>query len=126
MKLFKHWFGPRSLLLLCLLVLTGTTSNCTTSSILKGMLGGGPNVATDIQVGKTNTQTIGVTNNTSPSVSVRPKARIDNVDQRTITTYQLPTWVWIFIIITYILGWATDTPRVVLKRLLRRGKEYNG
>ena len=54
------------------------------------LTGGGPNVAANTQVGKTNSQTIGVTKNLAPKVSVRPKARVDTIDQSSISKTTTP------------------------------------
>ena len=84
--------------------------------------GGGPNVAANVQLGKTNTQTIGQTNNIAPTVSLRPNARVDTVDQsvKTVTNNELPSWVWIVGLVLLIIGWVTDTPATYIKRLRGR------
>ena len=86
------------------------------------LTGGGPNVAANTQVGKTNTQTIGQTNNISPTVSLKPNARVDTVDQsvKTVTNNELPYWVWIAGLLLLIIGWVTDTPATYIKRLRGR------
>ena len=86
------------------------------------LTGGGPNVAANTQIGKTNTQTIGQTNNISPTVRVRPNSRVDTVDQsvKTVTNNELPYWVWIAGLLLLILGWVTDTPATYIKRLRGR------
>ena len=86
------------------------------------LTGGGPNVAANTQVGKTNTQTIGQTNNISPTVSIRPNARVDTVDQsvKTVTNNELPYWVWIAGLLLLVIGWVTDTPATYIKRLRGR------
>ena len=73
-------------------------------------------------MGKTNTQTIGQTNNIAPTTTIRPKGRVDTVDQSTNTEYrqELPTWVWVIAILLFIVGWVTDTPGTMLKNLFRR------
>ncbi len=99
-----------------LLILTG----CSGLNPLD-LLGGG---ATGIngQIGQENNQNIGVTNRTSyaPSTTIKPKARVDSLDQsiNEVTNQQLPTWVWIFLFVTYILGWVTDTPVTILRNLV--------
>jgi hypothetical protein len=111
--------GRLSGLLLVLLV-SLPLSSC--GKIPSFLTGGGPNVAANTQVGKTNTQTIGQTNNISPTVRVRPNSRVDTVDQsvKTVTNNELPYWVWIAGLLLLILGWVTDTPATYIKRLRGR------
>jgi len=86
--------------------------------------GGGPNVAANIQAGKTNTQTVGQTNNVSPTVHLRPDAKVESIDQSsdTVVKQELPTWVWIVGIILFIMGWVTDTPSTYLRNMYPRKK----
>lgn len=105
---------------------------CTPGSILKGALGGGPNVAANTQVGKENTQTIGNStrqtfgaNNISvvpqESSSLRPQGRpvsTPKVEQiQNQTNNELPTWAWILFIVLFVVGWVTDTPATFFKNL---------
>jgi hypothetical protein len=112
-------YGRLSGLLLVLLV-SLPLSSC--GKIPSFLTGGGPNVAANTQIGKTNTQTIGQTNNISPAVSVRPNARVDKIDQsvETVTNNELPYWVWIAGLLLLIIGWVTDTPATYIKRLRGR------
>ena len=104
----------RMILLLLLL------SACSTSDILGAVVGGGgPKVAANTQIGKTNTQAI--VNNGGPELVVRPKARVDNVDQSQTVNNELPTWIWMVGILLFSVGWVTDTPRTYVRRM--RGKE---
>ena len=114
----------RSLVLLplafvSLLLITG----CSPSSIITGLLsGGGPNVAANVQAGKTNTQA--VVSNSAPEVVLKPKSRVDSIDQSQTTNNELPLWVWIVLIVTWIVGWVTDTPATIVKQMRRRhGKD---
>jgi len=110
--------------LLLLLVFTSMVG-CSGTGALKFLTGGGPNVAANVQAGKTNTQTIGQTKNFAPTVSVRPKARVDNIDQSSDTTnnYQLPAWVWVLGGLLFIIGWVTDTPATYITNFRRRKKD---
>lgn len=54
--------------------LCATLAGCSAVSSLVGLTSGGPDVAANVQAGKTNTQTIGQTNNQEFKV-VRPTAR---------------------------------------------------
>ena len=56
------------------------TTSCSGLNPLK-FLSGGTNVAANTQVGKSNSQTIGQTNNIAPTVSLRPNSRVEKVDQ---------------------------------------------
>ena len=117
--LSKSSFGLFLRLSLLLLVLTSTAS-CSKSP-LSLLTGGGPNVAANTQIGKTNTQTLGTTNNIAPTVSVRPNARVDNIDQsnttsrvsadsvETVVVNEVPAWV----ILLLILGWLLPSPNEI-------------
>ena len=113
------WFGRSWVLLLVLLVLT-PLSSC--GKIPSFLTGGGPNVAANVQVGKTNNQTVGTNTTLAPTVSLRPKARVDTIDQsnETVNNYQLPLWVWFVGILLFIVGWVTDTPYTYVRRFKRR------
>ena len=125
----KFSFGLSLRLLLLLLVLTSIAS-CSKSP-LSLLTGGGPNVAANTQVGKTNTQTLGTTNNIAPTVSVRPNARVDNIDQsnstskvfservETVVVNEVPVWV----VLLLILGWLLPSPNEIgrwIRSLFRR------
>ena len=63
-----------------------TTVSCSNLNPLGFLTGGGTNVAANTQIGKTNNQTIGTTQTVAPSVSLRPNARVDNIDQSVTDT----------------------------------------
>ncbi len=111
-----------SLRLLLLLLAFTLTVSCSNLNPLKLLTGSGPNVAANTQIGKNNNQTVGVSSTNAPSVSVRPNARVDTVDQstETVINQQLPTWVWIVAVILFIVGWVTDTPATFMKNLRMR------
>jgi len=121
----KSWFGQYSLLLLLLLVLISMPS-CSKLGGLSFLTGGGPNVAANTQIGKTNNQTIGTTTNVAPTATIRPNARVDNIDQRTTTTKvstdsvekvvvnEVPMWV----ILLLILGWLLPSPGEIGRNLV--------
>ena len=111
---YSNWSLYRGLRTLLLFVgLTLTISSCSPLDIAKTVLGSGPNV--NAQVGAENVQGVKV-ETAAPSVSVRPKARVDNIDQRTITQQELPGWVYVVFIVLFIIGWVTDTPGTMLRR----------
>lgn len=99
--------------LLAFVGLTLIISSCSPLDIAKTVLGGGPNI--NGQIGQENVQGVKV-ETAAPSVSVRPKARVDNIDQRTITQQELPGWVYVVFIVLFIIGWVTDTPGTMLRR----------
>lgn len=114
----------RSSGLLLVLLLSLSLSSC--GKIPSFLTGGGPNIAANTQIGKANTQTVGQTNNISPTVSIRPNARVETVDQstETVTNNELPLWVWVVGLLLLIVGWVTDTPATYIKRLTtyRKGR----
>jgi hypothetical protein len=109
-----------SLRLLLLPLVLMLTVSCS-SGALGILTGGGPNVAANVQAGKTNSQTIGTTNNIAPTVSIRPDAKVDKVDQSTTQTKvssdevhtvvinEVPAWV----VLLLILGWLLPSPQEI-------------
>lgn len=89
---------------------------------LSFLAGGGPNVAANVQAGKQNNQTVGVNTTSAPTVSIRPKARVETIDQSSDTTnnYELPVWVWILGGLLFIIGWVTDTPATYIANFRRK------
>ena len=112
----------RSSLLLPLLLGLMLTASCSKGP-LSLLTGGGPNVAANTQIGKTNNQTIGTTNNVAPSVSLRPNARVDTIDQsitdskvstdkvESVTFNETPPWI----ILLLILGWLLPSPNEIAR-----------
>ena len=91
------------------------------------LTGGGPKIAANVQAGKTNTQTIGQTNNVSPTVSLRPHARVDSVDQSNDTTnnYDTPPWVLLLLIV----GWLAPSPNEMgrwIRDIFKKHKKEGG
>ena len=123
-RLSKHLCGPFSRMSLLLLVLMLTVS-CSKGP-LSLLTGGGPNVAANVQAGKTNSQTIGTTNNIAPTVSVKPNARVDTIDQssstskvtteavETVVINEVPPWV----ILLLVVGWLLPTPNQIANSFL--------
>lgn len=133
LNLLRSWFSRSSLTLLLLLASSGTilTGCGTVGNPLKFLSGGGTNVAANTQVGKTNSQTLGTTNNIAPTVSVRPNAKVDNIDQsnrtskvaservETVVVNEVPVWV----VLLLILGWLLPSPSEIgrwIRKLFRR------
>lgn len=93
------------------------------------LTGGGPNVAANVQAGKTNSQTIGTTKNTSQKV-VRPQApvrqssdtnRVSADRVETVVVQEYPVWlIWAFAAALFLdspLRWPGQIWRAI------RGKE---
>ena len=82
-------------------------------SPLSLMKGGGPNVAANIQVGKTNSQTIGTTKiveqrtESGDIKSVEAKVSAESVDE--VTVNEVQPWV----ILLLILGWLLPSPNEI-------------
>jgi len=107
------------------------TASCSAINPL-GFLSGGTNVAANTQLGKTNTQTLGTTNNTDAGIKTTGdveninqdfdsgnKVATDRVDNLTIN--EIPVWV----ILLLILGWLLPTPTQIgqgILNLFRRKK----
>lgn len=106
----------RSLVLLS--VLTLTTASCS-SNPLGLLMGGGPKVAANIQAGKTNSQTIGTTNNVEQKVeapiisrdlvqsSDTTEVKADKVEKVQISN----TEPWVILLL--ILGWLLPSPNEI-------------
>jgi len=93
-------------------------------SLLTG--GSGTNVAANVPIaaGQEVEQTQGISVKTeAPSVSLRPKSRVDKVDQSQTTNQELPGWVWAVFGVLFVVGWATDTPATMVRQVVR-GKDY--
>ena len=109
----KSLYGLSLRLLLLPLVLMLTVS-CS-SGALGILTGGGPNVAANTQVGKTNTQTIGTTNNVeqrleNPVANTIKQSNDSNSVQadrvETVIVNEVPVWV----ILLLLLGWLLPSP----------------
>lgn len=83
------------------------------------LTGGGPNVAANVQAGKTNTQSVG-TNQVDNRKIVVEEGATPNVSQDSVTNQELPPWVWVVGLLLFIVGWVTDTPSTYAGRLLNK------
>lgn len=104
-------------------------SGCGAGQALSLLTGGGPNVAANVQAGKTNSQTVGTTNVTEQKI-VRPQAR--NINQtsdtnsvrsdqvETVVVNQIPTWLLVSMatiaFLFGLLGWLSPQPRWLNKK----------
>jgi hypothetical protein len=118
-RLSKFSFGPSLRLSLLLLVLTSIAS-CGVSplGIVKKLTGGGTNVAANTQLGKTNTQTIGTTNNTEQKLKFNHADRVfqtsDNNKIKTETVENVTvneTNPWLILLL--VLGWLLPSPNEI-------------
>lgn len=122
LTLSKYLSGLSSRTLLLPLVLIGLVSlaGCSGTGALKFLTGGGPNVAANTQVGKTNSQTVGTSSVTEQKL-VRPKARdisqtadnnkvkADSVQR--VVVNEIPAWV----VLLLILGWLLPSPNEIIR-----------
>lgn len=91
------------------------------------LTGGGPNVAANVQAGKTNTQTLGNTSITENRI-IRPQARtirqgdsrVTADEVRTVVVNESPMWL----ILLAVIGWLLPSPGEIgrqVTRLFRKG-----
>lgn len=105
------------------LVVLFLLSSC--SSLPLGLLGGGgPNVAANVQAGKTNNQTVGMSEQTSQEIRVETvqgtiqqskdsnSVRTERVENLTVN--EIPVWV----ILLLLLGWLLPTPTEMVKTVV--------
>ena len=100
-------------------------SSC--SGLPLGLLtgGGGTNAAANVQAGKTNNQTVGMSEQTSQEIKVETvqgtiqqskdsnSVRTERVENLTIN--QIPVWV----ILLLLLGWLLPTPTQIVKEVMQ-------
>lgn len=100
-------------------------ASCSKLGALGLLTGGGTNVAANTQIGKTNTQTVGTTNNTD--AGIKATGDIETITQEfdsgntvatdsvnNLTINQIPVWV----ILLLILGWLLPTPTQIGQGIL--------
>ena len=110
--------------LIASLILGSLLSGCMLNpmNLLGG--GGGPSVNANVQAGKTNSQTIGTTNNTDQEVSVQTlegnlnqsndKNKVSTENVGNININEIPPWVLILL----VLGWLAPSPQEMGRGLL--------
>ena len=116
-------FSPLLLLLLALML----TVSC--SGPLSLLTGGGPNIAVNVQAGKTNTQTVGTTSNTDQTIKV---GSAGSVEQKTTTTKvatdsvqtvivnEVPTWL--ILLFGVLCGFLIPSPREIVRDIFNAFK----
>lgn len=86
------------------------------------LTGGGPNIAANTQVGKTNSQTVGTTQNLEQRLEnvnanrVRQsndtnRVQADSVE--TVVVNEIPAWIVISLFLIGLLGWLLPTPQQI-------------
>ena len=86
------------------------------------LTGGGPNVAANVQAGKTNNQTLGVARTVAPEVTLKPNSKVETIDQsnETVNNYEIDpllfgTLLLCFIVWSYFL-YKLPSPDQIWKR----------
>lgn len=102
-------------------------AGCSPLDVASTLLGGGPNV--NAQIGKENVQGVNVRTE-APSVSIRPRARVDNIDQSsgnkvenadTVNNIQgVPLEWWIITVLVAIVALLIDSPQTIIRNLWNR------
>ena len=125
-KWLKSLSGLSSRLLHCLSVWTGgvrlvafiallSLAGCSSLAPLSLLTGGGPNVAANTQIGKTNNQGVNVST-TAPQI--RPEAPVDTINQTNNNTEIDP-----LLLLLLILGWLAPSPNEIGRGILRLFKK---
>lgn len=118
-KSYKYSFGLSSRSLLLLSALTLTVS-CSPLNLLTG---GGPNVAANTQIGKENTQNVGVvtkvTKDTSVRPVLRPEAPVETINQDNSQTTTNNTEIDPLLLLLLIAGWLAPSPQEIGRGLMK-------
>jgi hypothetical protein len=85
-------------------------TSCSNLNPLSLLTGSGTNVAANVQAGAENNQGVNIKTE-APSVSLRPKSRVETIDQSTTTNNT--TTVDPFLIILLLLGWVLPSPNEI-------------
>lgn len=117
----------KAIKLLAALVLCLSLAACSGFNPLSALTGGGVNTAANVQAGRENTQTIGVSTQqkfapqsvTVSESSLRPQGRPSVEQVQNQTNNELPTWIWIFFLVSWLVGWLTDTPATIISRYFK-------
>ena len=117
MLLSLRFLSGLSLRLLLLLLVLTSIASCSKGAL--GLLtGGGTNVAANTQLGRTNNQTIGTTDNTEQTIQFDSAERVSQSDDnnkvraenvQTVVVNEVPVWV----ILLLVLGWLFPSPNEI-------------
>lgn len=100
-------------LILSVALVTSLSSCSQLTSLIP--LGGGTNVAANTQIGKENTQTIGINNSMRPVL--RPEGPVDTVVQDNSTTKN--TEIDPLLLLLLIVGWLAPSPSEMGRGILK-------
>ena len=92
------------------LMLAGLLAACSPLDVAGALLGGGPNI--NGQIGAENNQGVNTTFE-APKVTVRPKARVDNIDQSTNTEVDP------LLLALLIIGWLAPSPGEIGRSIMK-------
>lgn len=94
--------------LVAFIVLLSLLTGCL-GSPLSFLTGGGPNVAANTQIGKTNQQGVNVTYTAPETVpQIRPEGPVDTINQTTNNTEIDP-----LLLLLLVLGWLAPSPQEI-------------
>ena len=82
------------------------------------LTGGGPNVASNIQAGAENNQGVNIKTE-APSVSVRPNARVDKIDQSVTNHVNVEPWMILVMLMLAAggaIGWVDNILRLFKRK----------
>jgi len=111
-----------TLLAATLVVTTSASCSQIPGAILGGLGGSGTNVAANTQIGKENSQTIGVSTTMRPVL--RPEGPVDTVVQDNSTTKI--TEMDPLLLLLLVLGWLAPSPNEIargIRNLFRLGRK---
>jgi uncharacterized protein YceK len=106
--------GVRLVVFIALLSLVG----CSSMAPLSLLTGGGPNVAANTQIGKTNNQGVNITTAPTTVPQIRPEAPVDTINQTNNNTEIDP-----LLLLLLILGWLAPSPNEIGRGILRLFKK---
>lgn len=87
-------------------------SSCSPLDVAGALLGSGPNI--NGQIGAENTQGIKIdATKQAPTVTVRPKGRVDTIDQRTTNITETDP----LMLALLIIGWLAPSPAEIGRRI---------
>lgn len=109
---FLYWGMLRRFVASTLIIVLLASCSGLGGAALSALVGSGPSVNANAQVGKTNQQGINVTSQ-APTVTVRPQSRVDSIDQSTTNNVDIPPWVLLLLVI----GWLAPSPGEIARSI---------